>query len=79
MSKYEGWNHGPYWLAYWDDNSGNRVSRRFSISRYGEQNAFTLALRAREEGVRHFRKRYDKLVGSLDLRSDRKIRRGSDL
>ena len=68
VSRYEGYRaRGPYWLAYWDDANGRRVSRRFSIERFGEERAFELAVKAREKGVRSFKKRYEQVLRSLDL------------
>ena len=68
VSRYEGdGRHGPFWLAYWDDQHGRRASRRFSIQRLGEEKALALAVKARERGVRPFRKRYERVLTSLGL------------
>jgi hypothetical protein len=37
----------PHWVAYWIDDDGRRVQRRFSISRHGPGAAMQLALQAR--------------------------------
>ena len=70
VSKYEGWGHGPYWLAYWHDESGRRVSRRFSISRLGDAKAFECAVKARKRGVLHFQERYKQLLSTLNLQAE---------
>ena len=72
VSRYDGHDtHGPFWLAYWDAPNGRRVSRRFSIGRLGESEAFKAALKAREAGVRPFRKRYRKVLRKLGLAEER--------
>lgn len=40
-----------FWQATWSPEPGRRRTVKFSISRYGEQKAFRLAVSAREEGV----------------------------
>jgi hypothetical protein len=71
VSRYGGDDtHGPYWLAYWDDVHGRRVSRRMSIARFGEDRAFELAIKAREEGVRELRRRYEEVLRILGLSAD---------
>lgn len=71
VSRYEGdGTHGPFWLAYWDDQQGRRVSRRFSIQRLGEAKALASAVKVREGGVRPFRKRYEQVLASLKLLPD---------
>ena len=68
VARYEGnVAHGPFWLAYWDDQNGRRVNRRFSIGRYGETEACRLAREAREKGVRPFRERYEQILNKLGL------------
>lgn len=68
VSRYEGdGTHGPYWLAYWNDQEGRRASRRFSIRHFGEAKAFRLAVKAREKGVRPFRMRYEHVLATLGL------------
>ena len=68
VSRYEGYGkHGPYWLAYWDDARGRRVSRRFSVGRFGETEAFERAVKAREQAVADLRKRYQQLLEELGL------------
>lgn len=71
VSRYEGdRKHGPYWLAYWDDQEGRRVSRRFSIHRHGEAEALKLAMEARQKGVRPFQERYEEVLAALGLLPD---------
>lgn len=68
VARYDGQTgRGPFWLAFWDDHDGRRVTRRFSVKRLGEAKAFKMALQAREEGVRSFRERYDQILQALEL------------
>lgn len=68
VARYDGSkSHGPFWLAYWDDHSGRRVTRRFSIGRYGEEEACRLARETREKAVRPFRERYEQILAELQL------------
>lgn len=41
-----------FWQATWSPETGRRRCVKFSIRRYGEQEAFRLAVIAREEGIR---------------------------
>ena len=41
-----------YWLASWNDLTGKRHQRRFSVKLHGEHRAKALACRAREEAMR---------------------------
>lgn len=43
--------HDSAWVASWIDDSGKRVFRRFSIPRFGESQAFRLAITARRQAV----------------------------
>ncbi len=40
-----------FWVAQWIDGKGRRRTRSFSVDRYGEDEAFRLALQARNHGV----------------------------
>lgn len=40
-----------FWQATWSPETGQRRCVKFSIRRYGDQEAFRLAVMAREEGV----------------------------
>jgi hypothetical protein len=40
-----------FWQATWSPETGRRRSVKFSIRRYGERQAFRLAVEAREEGI----------------------------
>jgi hypothetical protein len=40
-----------YWQAAWVDTTNKRKTAKFSISRYGEDKALTLAKKARKEGI----------------------------
>lgn len=61
---------GPYWSAKWTDEAGRAVSRKFSISRLGEEKAFQLAVRAREKAVGRLRQRYRHLLRSFGVASE---------
>lgn len=39
------------WQATWPTGSGKSANRGFSVKKYGEEGAFRLALKAREEGI----------------------------
>lgn len=68
VSRYEGdIERGPYWLAYWSNEEGRRISRRFSIARFGEPRALAMAIESREKAVRPFRRRYAKVLASLGI------------
>lgn len=44
-----------YWQAAWMDKTNRRKTAKFSISRYGDEKALSLAKRARKEGVKGLR------------------------
>lgn len=49
------WPNQPtylYWVAQWSPEPGVRKSRRFSVSKYGEEEAYRLAVNARRKGLR---------------------------
>jgi hypothetical protein len=50
------WNENgrkaAYWQAAWIDGEGTRKSRKFAVSKYGEEKALRLAKKARREGLR---------------------------
>jgi hypothetical protein len=41
-----------YWVAQWSPKPGERKTRRFSVSKYGEDEAFRLAQKARKDGLK---------------------------
>lgn len=41
-----------YWIAFWPKEGGLRGSAKFSVSKHGEENAFSLAVEARENGLK---------------------------
>jgi hypothetical protein len=43
--------HYWYWVAQWNDATGKRCTRSFSIHRHGDQKAFELACKARKNGI----------------------------
>ncbi len=40
-----------FWVAQWTDGKGRRRTRSFSVDRHGEEQAFRMALQARQNGV----------------------------
>ncbi len=40
-----------YWIAQWSPSKGVRRTKRFSVEKYGEEEAFRLAVQARKRGV----------------------------
>ena len=48
------WESEPtygYWVAQWSPKKGVRKTRRFSIEKYGDTEAYRLAVQARKRGV----------------------------
>lgn len=48
------WPSNPcyrYWIAQWSPSKGVRRTKRFSVDKYGEDEAFRLAVKARKRGV----------------------------
>jgi hypothetical protein len=48
------WNSQPtygFWVAQWSPRKGVRRTARFSIEKYGEDEAYRLAVQARKRGV----------------------------
>jgi hypothetical protein len=39
------------WMAYWQNTNGKRSVRSFNVSKYGEEGAKQLAIRARQDGM----------------------------
>lgn len=58
-------NYGTYtyyfWQAHWTDKSGIRRSKRFSVSRWGEEEALRMAIEARRNGMAYTKKEGDLL------------------
>lgn len=48
--------HRRYWLAQWPTGKGKAIKKKFSIKRFGEQNAFQRAIRARRKALKGFTK-----------------------
>ena len=48
--------HYWYWVAQWTDGHGRRKTKSFSCHTYGDEEAFRLAVEAREKGVRQARR-----------------------
>lgn len=40
-----------FWVAQWTDGKGKRRTRSFSVDRYGEDEAYRMAVKARNDGV----------------------------
>lgn len=49
------------WQAHFPIEKNKHRSRRFSISKYGEEEALKLAIECREEGIKKYRATFDKL------------------
>jgi hypothetical protein len=45
-------NKTAFWAAFWDDKSGKRRSRKFSVTIYGEDQARILAIRQRRKWLK---------------------------
>ncbi|TWU50936.1 AP2 domain protein [Rubripirellula tenax] len=48
------WESQPvygYWVAQWSPSKGVRKTARFSVEKYGDDEAFRLAVKARNKGV----------------------------
>jgi len=48
------WESKPcygYWIAQWSPEKGVRKTKRFSVEKYGDEEAFRLAVQARKRGV----------------------------
>ena len=48
------WDSQPtyqYWVAQWSPRRGVRKTKRFSVDKYGNKEAYRLAVRARRRGV----------------------------
>lgn len=48
------WESEPtygYWVAQWSPKKGVRRTKRFSIEKYGDEEAYRLAVQARKRGV----------------------------
>ena len=48
----EGGKKVAYWQAAWVGGKGERMSRKFSVNKYGEEKARRLAVRTRREGLK---------------------------
>lgn len=49
------WPNEPvylYWVAQWSPKPGVRKTKRFSVDKYGEEDALRLAMKARKDGVK---------------------------
>src|SRR6056297_1579390 len=48
------WKSQPaykYWIAQWSPEKGLRKTKRFSVEKYGHDEAYRLAVKARKQGV----------------------------
>ncbi len=50
--EYQYW----YWVAQWIDGHGQRKSKSFSVHHHGDEEAYQMAVAAREKGVRQARR-----------------------
>jgi hypothetical protein len=55
-------DRGTYWVAYWNDATGHKVQKKFSVSIYGEDMARELAIEARQNATKAHRKRLAELI-----------------
>ena len=53
---------GGYWLAFWPAARGKRKQAKFSIARYGEEQAFALAVAARQRALEALTEPYPRVV-----------------
>ncbi|MEZ6092797.1 MAG: AP2 domain-containing protein [Pirellulaceae bacterium] len=44
-----------FWVASWNPKAGVRKTKRYSIDKYGDDEAMQMAIKAREEGIRNFK------------------------
>lgn len=56
-------DRGAYWVAYWDDATGRKVQKKFSVAVHGEDVARELAIEARRDATEVHRKRLAELMG----------------
>ena len=56
-------DRGTYWVAYWNDETGHKVQKKFSVSIHGEDMARELAIEARRNATKAHRKRLAELLG----------------
>lgn len=47
VGRYESATGGPYWMAFWDDHTGKRRAKKFSVGGHGEAGARRKAIQAR--------------------------------
>jgi hypothetical protein len=59
--------YGGRWVASWYEG-GRRITQRFSVTRFGEQRARGLAIKARQEAVRRILSWRDSRKGTLVAR-----------
>jgi hypothetical protein len=55
---------GACWLAYWNDRTGRKVQKRFSVRLHGEDGARKLAAKARFKATERQSKRLMRLLGA---------------
>lgn len=59
-------DRGAYWEAYWSDAPGHKASKKFSVSVHGEDQARELAIKARRNATKVYRKRLAEVLGAAD-------------
>jgi hypothetical protein len=55
IGRYERPDGSDFWMAYWDDETGRKRHRKFSVARFGEEGARALAVEARLEAIEALR------------------------
>jgi hypothetical protein len=58
-------DHGAYWVAYWNDDLGRKVQKKFSVALHGEDVARELAIEARRQATERHRTRLAELLGEV--------------
>lgn len=56
-----------FWVAFWNDESGVRHQRKFSVSRYGERKAKKLAVAQREKRLKEVCSAIEKKLSKEDV------------
>lgn len=56
-------DRGAYWVAYWNDDLGRKVQKKFSVGLHGEDAARELAIEARRQATERHRARLVELLG----------------
>lgn len=55
-------NRSAFWVAYWSNVKGVNTQRKFSVKKFGEREAKSMAIRARLNAIRKHQARFEKLT-----------------